>query len=736
MSDVTPAVQDSYAANACSEAGAETDGLAKAGPTSPDTAQANMSTMDPRPSATVPAPGASDIAGESNIPAPDPVDTWGDDEFEDEPVIQSEETIALIGSMLVHLIVILLLALAPLRSTQDDDAVVLLSPAAERNEEPVQLLNEITYDADPQDAIGSDSVANLEMAAASAEVFAEIAEISNPIDVETVDAGQIMVNKMFMQAAAPLNTLTKQRGKVGQGESGAAGAVDRLTFEILESIEDRPTLVVWLFDQSGSLHRQRKDIRDRFDRIYTELGIATEQKKKSSHRVDHDAPLLTSVIGFGEQVTLFTEKPTAELEEIKSIVDSIEIDPSGVERVFTAINHATDEYKSFRRSLSSRGPQRNVMFVIVTDERGDDANQLEKSIAGCRKWGIPVYVIGVPAPFGREHTFVKYVDPDPKYDQSPRWASVDQGPETMFPERVHVGFSGNFQEEPVIDSGFGPYALTRLCYETGGIYFSVHPNRNTGRAVRRSEVENYAADIKYFFEPEAMARYRPDYLSPSDYQQHVMASPLRQALVRAAQLRPATGLSRPTTRFVQVDAAALAGDLTRAQQDAAKLEPTLIQMAATLQPGMEARESETSPRWRAGFDLAMGRVLAQKVRTETYNAMLAKAKRGMSFENEKNNTWVLQASSDVSVGSKWQREAELATELLTGVVEEHPGTPWALLAKRELDVPIGWKWVEDFTRQEPPRAMNNPGNNNPPRPAKDDEKRMLKKAPTRPIPKL
>ena len=54
------------------------------------------------------------------------------------------------------------------------------------------------------------------------------------------------------------------------------------------------------------------------------------------------------------------------------------------------------------------------MFVVVTDERGDDASQLEQSIEGCRKWGIPVYVIGVPAPFGREHTFVKYVDPDPE----------------------------------------------------------------------------------------------------------------------------------------------------------------------------------------------------------------------------------------------------------------------------------------------------------------------------------
>ena len=720
MSDVTPAVEESFPNPVFSESERTLEGDRSAPP--PNIGEANDSKpRDPDRSTHL------NTAGE--------VDAWGDEEFEDESGIRSEETYALVGSMLVHLIVILLLALAPLRSSEDDNAVVLLSPSKDLNEQPVQLLNEITYDADPRDSLGSDNAADFDMASASADMFAEIAEISNPIEVETVDVGQIMVNKMFMQAAAPLNTLSKQRGKVGQGESGAAGAVDRLTFEILQSIEDRPTLVVWLFDQSGSLHRQRKEIRDRFDRIYTELGIATKEKRKIGHRIDHEAPLLTSVIGFGERVELFTETPTADLEQIKMIVDAIEVDQSGVERVFTAINHATEEYKSFRRSLTSRGPQRNVMFVVVTDERGDDANELEQSISSCRKWGIPVYVIGVPAPFGREHTFVKYVDPDPKYDQSPRWASVDQGPETMFPERVHVGFSGNFQQEPVIDSGFGPYALTRLCYETGGIYFSVHPNRNTTRAVRRSEVEDYAADIEYFFEPEAMARYRPDYLSPTDYKQQVMASPLRQALVRAAQLRPATGLSRPRTRFVQVNAAALAGDLTSAQQDAAKLEPTLIQMATTLQPGLEGRESETSPRWRAGFDLAMGRVLAQKVRTETYNAMLAKAKRGMSFQDKKNNTWVLQAANNIDVGSKWQREADLATDLLTEVVREHPGTPWALLAKRELEVPIGWKWVEDYTKPTPPRKRGNAGNNTP-RPPKDDQKKMLKKAPKRPVPKL
>ncbi|MEM9587782.1 MAG: VWA domain-containing protein, partial [Planctomycetota bacterium] len=183
--------------------------------------------------------------------------------------------------------------------------------------------------------------------------------------------------------------------------------------------------------------------------------------------------------------------------------------------------------------------------------------------------------------------------------------------------------------------------------------------------------------------------------------------------------------------------AQLVTEFTTAQQAAAQLEPTLFRMVSVLQPGLEARNEEESPRWQAGFDLAMGRALAQKVRTETYNAMLAKGKRGMAFTDSKNNTWVLKASDEISVGSKWQREAEMARKLLKSVVAEHGGTPWALLAQQELAVPIGWQWVDEFTDLTPsPRRQMRNNNNNPPRPARDDQKRMIQRRPTRPVPKL
>ena len=665
------------------------------------------------------------------------VDAWSEEELEEEPVLQTDESSALIGSVLVHVIIILALALAPLRSQPDEEAVVLVSSPTPELTEEIEVVEDVTYD-EPTEEVGAANDFDTAMSEATAEQFSEVADISSPITETMPDLAQVMASEVFKPSSAPTTQVTVRNGTTGVQAQGASGAIDRLTFEILQSMEERKTLVVWLFDQSASLQQQRKGIRDRFDLIYRELGIATDsvdRQKQKRGLMNHDAQLLTSIIGFGgKEPVLFTDPPTEDIEEVKKIVDEITVDSSGVENVFTAVATAADQYKGLRRSRGPNGPQRNVMFVVVTDERGDDERQLERSIGACRSSGIPVYVIGVPAPFGRRHTLVKYVDPDPKFDQTPQFAQVDQGPESLLPEYVQVGFTGDFQKEPILDSGFGPYSLTRMCYETGGIYFSVHPNRTMNRRVRRNELSPYASALEYFFEADKMQSYRPDYLSPKDYKTKVQASPLRTALVTAAnQSKPVGGISRPKTKFVQQDVAKLAGDLTEAQKDAAKLEPTLARLAQTLEKGMKHREKETSLRWQAGYDLAMGRVLAQKVRTEAYNAMLAKAKRGMKFKNPKNNTWILEPANEISVGSKWEREAKTATMLLETVTSKHEGTPWALLAKQELTVPIGWKWEESFTDLTPRKNRAGGGGGGNPQ---DDKKKMLKKTPKRAVPKL
>jgi hypothetical protein len=107
----------------------------------------------------------------------------------------------------------------------------------------------------------------------------------------------------------------------------------------------------------------------------------------------------------------------------------------------------------------------------------------------------------------------------------------------------------------------------------------------------------------------------------------------------------------------------------------------------------------------------------------------------MPFADPKNNTWVLEADNEISVGSKLQREGEEARALLQAVVSNHPGTPWALLAEQELKIPVGWKWTETFTETDPPQPPGGGNNNNAP-PPQDDQLRMLDRKPVRAVPKL
>jgi hypothetical protein len=379
------------------------------------------------------------------------------------------------------------------------------------------------------------------------------------------------------------------------------------------------------------------------------------------------------------------------------------------------------------------------MIIVFTDEAGSDQTDpqfgIDSAVKVCKRYQMPVYVVGVPAPFGTKETQVKWVDPDPKFDQTPRWGVVDQGPETLFAERLKLSFTGSQDEEDAIDSGFGPFALTRLCYETGGIYFTVHPNRNVNMAVNRGQIEPFSAHIKHFFDSEHMRRYKPDYVSLEEYGRRLKANKCREALVKAAAMSNTGALENPQTRFVKREEADFVTALGEAQKAAAMLEPKLASLYEVLKEGEADREKELTPRWQAGFDLAAGRVLAARLRTESYNAMLASAKRGLKFQNPKNNTWVLKPSDEVTVGSQYQKMAEKAKTYLERIVKDHPSTPWALLASKELEQPLSWKWTEEFTNLAPPPRMV-PGNNNAPPPAAVDEARMMLNRPAlRPVPK-
>lgn len=623
-------------------------------------------------------------------------------------------------SVVVHLAVLLVFSVLVLHTTSNQITLTVQSVDVPEEEE---LPEEFFFSKNPTEAIGANSVQGVDAAMAVAPNFSEISDVSfeieRPDEQAIVEVDQSLDLPTGPQAMENLAV----KGAAGVGTTGAEGAIDRITHEIILSLEQRKTLVVWLFDQSGSLRPQREGINERFERIYKELGVIRDSGEEAFAKHGNDA-LLSSVVAFGGQVNFVVEKPTTDVAAIQEAVANIPDDPSGVEMTFTAIGMAVDKYKDYRLGRYAGGA-RNVMIVVFTDEVGDDGPRLEPCLAICKRYGVPVYVVGVPAPFGRKDAPVKYVDPDPQYDQSVQWIPVAQGPESLRPERLKLflpGVRGRDDELEYLDSGFGPWALTRLCYETGGIYFAVHANRNAAQQfVNRNETAVMAAPISRFFDPAVMRSYRPDYVSEQEYLKALAENKAKAALVAAAEMSWLSPMEAPQTRFVMVDEGRAKNQMTEAQKAAARLEPKLLELYTVLKAGEADRAKLIAPRWQAGYDLALGSVAAARARAEGYNIVLAKLKNGRRFENKDNNTWELQPSNEnIEGGSQIEKLAAEAQKYLQRVVEEHPGTPWALLAEHDLKTPMGWSIVESYTDvPRPGMGMgngnnNNNNNNNPP----------------------
>jgi hypothetical protein len=659
-----------------------------------------------------------------------------------EPDIHGDEpeppSAAWLVSLLFHLLFMVTISLVSLPAVAPVRSLVLEYDPQIDLQLPDVPPEEFHVDVVPHEKLGAKSLHDSQAAISAAPETGPVTDVPSP-EMQVFEVGEIE----FRPFDVPVTGLRVDpnlvvKGTAGYGVTGADGAVDVITLEIVESLAQRPTLVVWLFDQSASLLRQRQEMLSRFDRIYRELEVI-ESSGNTRFAQHSGSPLLTAVVAFGEQVSFPIGKPTNDVEQIKRAVARIARDDSGIERVFTAIRNAANRFKKLRSPAHDGLPERNVLFVVFTDEAGDDPELLDETVSLCTKLVIPVYIVGSPAPFGRRETMVKWVDPDPAFDQTPGEGEVSQGPESCALESIRLHSPGSNPRDIPLDSGFGPFALTRLARETGGTYFSVHPNRTLQRELHKHETVPYSAYIGVFFDTHVMRKYQPDYVSRDEYFRRAQSNLARSALLEAAQ-RPWVGsMGRPLTRFVYRDEAEFDTALTEAQKAAASIEPQVNDLYEALKSGEIDRPREASPRWQAGFDLAFGRVLAAKARTESYNLMLAKAKRGIKFQNPKNNTWVLdQTDNYEAVSSQMEQIAKKANAYLRRVLAEHPGTPWAYLASQELREPLGWKWTEAFTDLRPP--ANNPTvavNVNRPAPRRDEQPRMLRKPPERrPVPRL
>lgn len=600
-------------------------------------------------------------------------------------------------SLVVHVAVLTAMALVviapPPRSTP---AISIEQPVTD----DVLLVDppDMAVSLDQQPEVGAESDESLDAAESLAAVLADDSVV--PVEVPEFASSDIAIEPVLDVLATGLNVSDSLvvKGTAGVGVEGASGAVDRLTMEIQASLEQRDTLVCWVFDQSVSLAGQRREIAARLGRVFDELG--------TTGRAPGRPELFNLVFAYGKQTTAVIDKPTTDVSVVVKAIESIPIDESGLEMTFTAVGQAAGRAKEARGS--PRG--RNVMIIVFTDEVGNDEDKCDAVATFCRTQRMPVYVVGVPAPFGRRQVEMKFVEFDERFADDVRWPVVDQGPETLYPEVVRIKMGTDLDD--AIDSGFGPFSLSKLCAETGGIYFAVHANRNAGGRVGNAATAPMASRLRYFFDADVMRPYRPAYVAAAVLDKAIASNRATRALVEAAKMAEISPMESPPRTFPRVDDGRLAQLFSEAQKASAQLQPRIDMLHGVLAAGEPDRPRIQEPRWRAGYDLALGRVLALKVRNVGYNQMLGNAKSGRKFENPKNDTWELMPSDDLSgLDSPTRKLAEQAKTCLQRVVAEHPGTPWALIAAQELETELGHAWRETYTGVRE-RQGNGNGNDN------------------------
>jgi len=482
--------------------------------------------------------------------------------------------------------------------------------------------------------------------------------------------------RMVVPSASMLGGVVSIEGNGAEHVEGVEGAVDRIAFEIVRRLEQGRTLVVWAFDASRSLEAERHRLVKHIETVYSHIDRIDED------RLSTGGGLLTMVVSFG-QGRKVEAKPTADVSAVLEAINGIQADESGEETPFTTVADVVGRWGLYKNQA---GDAYRPMIIVVTDEVGDDEDRLEEAVALARKRKVPVYVLGSQAVFGRVMGYMDYVDPRTKhvYYNQP----VRQGPESALLERVQLPFWYDGPRYDVLEAGFGPYALSRLASATGGIYFVARIN---GRRMG--------------FDPARMKEYKPDWDSRDRYEAGVAASPLRKAVVNAAALTNELKIPHaPSMYFPSLEAPQFKEVLQANQALAAQIAQVVEEALGPVAAAARYRDREISRRWQAQYDLIHGRLLAMKVRAYEYNSAGARlVKDPPKFQNSRSNAWRLVPDRTIQYSEKAAAAGLEAEALLRKVVEEHPDTPWALLAARELKDPLGFKWVETYVPPPPRR---------------------------------
>jgi hypothetical protein len=590
---------------------------------------------------------------------------------------------AWIASLTLHCLLLIVLLLARYAAAREQEAVKFQSTQVFDTELPEMERLELENLGNSPDPTESENLPG----SVAQRLSSAIVDSPQIDQFENLAVNDIASpSSMILPESVKIDSVVSIRGAGPEVVGGVEGAVDRLAVEIHNRLKDGPTLVVWLADASASLNSERQKLASHIRSIYGHLDQLDTEKRAG------DGALMASVIGFGERLEPMSDKPLTDPAMIAEAILNVRVDLTGIENTFQAVIAASRKYANFKQDKTPC----QVIIVVLTDEVGDDESNLEDAIAVTRRNSTPVFVLGSPALFGQVIGHMDFRDPETGEVQY--GLEVRQGPESARLEQIQIPFwYPNQNPGQPMSSGFGPFALSRLAAQSGGIYF-----------ISR-DLDGWRQ-----FRGEHLREFRPDLASLAEYDRLMDKSPIRRALVRASTETSRTVREAPGLFFPPVEDANFELSISDQQARAAQWGYVVDRAIAHISDAAPARDREPSRRWRAHYDLMRGRLLALKVRSLEYNNICAKLRREKpKFANAQSNAWRLEPSNEIVTSDSNKTMAAEATEILKKIVAEYPQTPWADLATRELAAPFGFRWAELYI---PPARPAPAGNAAPPRP--------------------
>jgi hypothetical protein len=180
----------------------------------------------------------------------------------------------------------------------------------------------------------------------------------------------------------------------------------------------------------------------------------------------------------------------------------------------------------------------------------------------------------------------------------------------------------------------------------------------------------------------------------SDYVDDGERTPFRQAVIKA------TDLLKKHAQTFKEDFRGNGNDNTikelirQRQQKPARAFSELMDELDNLKKAGENRKEEKSKRWLANYDYILAKLEARLAYVYEYNYMLGQIRKDSLPPRDpaKHSGWRLASRETLSSGSEAKKLANDAKKILTAMAKAHEGTPYEIMAKRQLLTALGLEW--------------------------------------------